>query len=95
MTDVNRVESTTVANAETDARLAPTGPGAGGWVPAPWVPLVASVIGGTMTAVGALLVGGTAIALGPLGVIIGTALVGAGTGLLGYFGLKSAGPRSL
>lgn len=91
----NRIERTTVANRAEAARTATIThqPAEGGWAPAPWVPLVAAVAGGAMTAIGALLVAGTVVA-GPVATLVGTGLVGAGTALAAYFGVKSAGPRS-
>lgn len=85
----NRIAQTTVANAEEDARLPQTGPGAGGWVPASYMPLVLSILMGVLTSVGAV------IALPGLTVpvLVGALIVGAGTGLSTFLGVKSAGPR--
>ena len=78
-----------VANAET--RVAPVQtPGAGGWTPAAWVPLVLSVVVGAVVAVGGLLSGGGVVTVGT---VIGALLTGAGGGAATFLGVKSAGPR--
>ncbi len=86
-----RIQQTTVANAEENARLAPIRqPGEGGWTPASFVPLLAAMAVGVLTTVGALISTGVALTLPGLA---GAAITGLGVGLGTFFGVKSAGPR--
>lgn len=94
----NRIDQTTVANAEEDKRLASIAPGAGGWVPGQNTPLLASIglgILGSMApaalAIPALVIGTFALPVGP---ILAAILGGVAIGLAAHYGIKSAGPRS-
>lgn len=83
----------TVANAQTDAALAPIDrlePGAGGWKPGAWVAPVVAIGGGVVLAVVPFITG--ALVFTP-GAAIGAALTALVTSALGYLGIKSAGPR--
>lgn len=86
----------TVANAQTDATLAPISraqlePGAGGWKPGAWVAPVVAIGGGVVLAVVPFITG--AIVFTP-GAAIGAALTALVTSAIGYLGIKSAGPRT-
>jgi len=59
----------------------------GVWSPAPWFPLVAAIVGGALVAVGPLLVVPSISA----GAVMAAVISGIGSGVLGYFGIKSAG----
>lgn len=85
----------TVANAQTDAVLAPVTreqlePGAGGWKPGNWVAPTVAIGGGVVLAVVPFITG--ALVFTP-GAAIGAALTALVTSALGYLGIKSAGPR--
>ncbi len=85
----NRIETTTVANAAENARLAPVHePGAGGWVPPAWAPFAVAVGGGISAALVPLL-----LTLGTPGLVAAAVLGGASAGAVGFFSTKSAGPR--
>lgn len=76
-------------SAATPANSPATAPGAGGWVPAPWAPLVAALAIGVLGSVGPVLLmpGLTAAA------VLAAVFSGVASGLGAYFGIKSAGPR--
>jgi hypothetical protein len=79
VTNPNRIEQTTPAPSE------PPKPSTWG----NWPALIAAVLGGAAVAVGAVL---AAPVVTPA-LVIGAVLSGGGTGALGYFGLRSAGPK--
>ena len=69
-------------------------PGEGGWTPPAWFPpVIGACLGGGFTSVGTILASldpGDAIDPRKL---IGSFLVGCGAGVVGYYGIKSAGVR--
>lgn len=67
-------------------------PGAGGWVPKRWTPIIAAAGAGMISAIGAVLTGGATLTIQ---VILGAAFVGAGGGIATFLGIRSAGPRKL
>lgn len=86
----------TVANAQTDATLAPIPraslvPGAGGWTPGNWVAPTVAIGGGVILAIVPFITG--ALVFTP-GAAVGAALTALVTSALGYLGIKSAGPRT-
>lgn len=101
MPDENRIEPLTVANVETDKRVANVQvanpqragePGQGGWTPTTVQILFATI--------GVAILGGLAPVLltaipGVAGVVTSVIVGGVATGLAGFFGIKSAGPRKL
>ncbi len=86
----NRAAQLTLATQATDKALGVSPPGAGGWTPPPWAPLAAALVIGVIGSIAPVLA-----TMGTVGVIAASVLSGIGLGLGAYFGLKSAGPRTL
>lgn len=69
--------------------LAENGPGAGGWVPKPSTLVLISVFCGIAGSAAPVLMQPTVT----WNVLLASVLSGAATALVGYFGMRSAGPR--
>lgn len=79
MDEKNRIQQVTAARAEKKAQSE--------W--GTWPALLAAILGGAAVAAGAVL---AAPVVTPIA-IVAAVLSGGGTGALGYFGLRSSGPR--
>lgn len=69
--------------------MAPETPGAGGWTPGKNTPVIVAVFCGVAGAMAPVLMMPEA----NWRTIVASALSGASTALVGYFGIRSAGPR--
>ncbi len=65
-------------------------PGAGGWVPPTWMPLVAGILAATCASVAGVLLAPGAVTGAAIGAAV---LLGLSGGVSAFFGIKSAGPR--
>lgn len=97
MADENRVSQLSVAKTpgelagEAAAAAIGPRPGEGGWTPSKIAPIVGACVAGGLSTLGAALMAPPPLV--PL-TLVGAFLVGCGGGIAGYFGIKSAGPRS-
>lgn len=83
-----RLGHLTVANAETNARLAPV-PGQGGWVPRQWTPILVGAAAAGLTGLGDALLQPDLTPKSAISVVLKSLVAY----FLGYFGVKSSGPR--
>ena len=85
----NRIEQTTVANKETDARLAPVETEQAYWSPSKVTMLIVTVAVALLASVGSVLASGVVTPAA----IVAAVVTGLSTGLAAFFGIKSGGTQ--